>query len=216
MIDLKNNLIDLTLFKRVLKEIKNSKELGPNVGVDIIDSFSNNQFKSKVYLLENIDQLGILNDQSEVVILGCWYGSILVPSLSKKVKKISGIDLNPTAVRVAKNRFFSDYHNVFFTTGDVFSKRHDIDSVFINATLFINTSCEHMLPMKEWTYWNEIKSGAYYAFQSNNMFGIEGHINCVNTLEEFKQQMPPNSKILFADELEDDRGTRFTIIGQIT
>ena len=212
MIDLKNNTIDLDLFKRVIKEIKNSKELGPDVGNDIIDSFSNNQFKSKIQLLDKIDQLDILNKDSEVVIFGCWFGSIIVPALSNRVKKITGIDLDPIAIRVAQNRFFSDYKNVVFKKGDVFASDQEIQH---NATLFINTSCEHMLPMKEWPHWSELKSDAYFAFQSNNMFQIEGHVNCVNSLEEFKSQLPENSEVLIEDEIDDTRGTRYMLIGKI-
>lgn len=212
MIDFKNNTVDLTLFKRVLKEIKNSKELGPEVGADILDSFSNNQFTSKIKLLAAIDSLDILDNESEVVIFGCWFGSIIIPALSKKVKKITGIDLDPVAIRVARNRFFSDYSNVSFHKGDVFSKdqeRHE------HAKLFINTSCEHMLPMKEWPYWGELKSEAYFAFQSNNMDWIEGHTNCVKSLKKFKEQLPQNSKVLFEEEIEDTRGTRYMLIGKI-
>ena len=212
MIDLKNNTMNLDLFKRILKEIKNGNELGLNVAADIIDSFSNNQFKSKVYLLEKIDQLDILNINSEVVIFGCWFGSIIVPALSSKVKQITGIDLDPTAIRVAQNRFFPDYKNVFFKTGDVFSKDQEI---YHNATLFVNTSCEHMLPMKEWPYWSKLKSDAYFAFQSNNMFQVAGHINCVNSLEEFKSQLPKNSEVLIEEEIDDSRGIRYMLIGKI-
>jgi ribosomal protein L11 methylase PrmA len=212
MIDFKNNIIDLDLFKRVLKEIKNGNELGPNVAADIIDSFSNNQFKSKVHLLEKIDQLDILDINSTVVIFGCWYGSIIVPALSSKVKKITGIDLDPTAIRIAKNRFFPNYKNVFFTTGDVFSKNQERHQ---DAKLFINTSCEHMPPMKEWPFWAKLNADAYFAFQSNNMDWIEGHINCVHSLEEFKNQLPKNSKVLIEDEIDDSRGTRYMIIGKI-
>ena len=212
MIDLKNNTIDLDLFKRVIKEIKNSKELGPDVGNDIIDSFSNNQFKSKIQLLDRIDQLDILNNDSEVVIFGCWFGSIIVPALSNRVKKITGIDLDPIAIRVAQNRFFSDYKNVVFKKCDVFSKDQERHQ---DAKLFINTSCEHMLPMKEWPFWSDLKSDAYFAFQSNNMDWIEGHVNCVNSLEEFKKQLPENSEVLIEEEIDDSRGTRYMLIGKI-
>ena len=212
MIDLKNNTIDLDLFKRVIKEIKNSKELGPDVGNDIIDSFSNNQFKSKIQLLDKIDQLDILNKDSEVVIFGCWFGSIIVPALSNRVKKITGIDLDPIAIRVAQNRFFSDYKNVVFKKGDVFASDQEIQH---NATLFINTSCEHMLPMKEWPHWSELNADAYFAFQSNNMDWIEGHVNCVHSLEEFKNQLPENSEVLIEEEIDDSRGTRYMLIGKI-
>jgi hypothetical protein len=73
-----------------------------------------------------------------------------------------------------------------------------------------------MPPMREWPYWKNVKLGTYLAFQSNDMFNIPGHINCVSSLEEFKYQLPENTKILKEDSLTDDRGTRFTIIGQIT
>ena len=58
-------------------------------------------------------------------------------------------------------------------------------------------------------------SKAYFAFQSNNMFDIEGHINCVNTIEDFKKQLPNNAKVLIEDEIKDDRGIRFTLIGKL-
>jgi len=206
MIDLKNNTIDLNLFRRILREIKNSERS------DIIDSFSDNQFNSKTKLLEKLDQLNILDNESEVIIFGCWYGSILMPVLANKVKRVTGIDLDDAALKIAKNRFFKDYKNIDFIADDIFSK---FRGRYIDTKLFINTSCEHMLPMKEWPFWTELKSDAYFAFQSNNMDTIEGHINCVHSLQEFKNQLPDNSEVLFEDELEDNRGTRYMLIGKI-
>ncbi|BCU99045.1 MAG: hypothetical protein CM15mV25_0400 [uncultured marine virus] len=59
-----------------------------------------------------------------------------------------------------------------------------------NVDLFINTSCEHMKPMKEWGHTimkNPVgrTSPTHFAFTSNNMYDIE-HINCVDTIEDFK------------------------------
>jgi hypothetical protein len=208
MIDFEKNTVSLDLLKRVLKEIKNTDR-----SIDIIDSFSDNQFKSKKRLLELINQHTEIDQNSVVAIFGCWYGSILIPSLSQKVKKIYPIDLDDMAIRIGKNRFFHDLKNVHWSTGDVFTQWRDDYST---TTLFINTSCEHMLPMKEWPWWNNLQNDAYFAFQSNNMDQIEGHINCVPSLEEFKNQLPLNSKVIFEDELEDDRGTRYTVIGKIS
>ena len=148
---------------------------------DLLDSFSPNQFKSKLKLVEHIDKLNILTKNSEIVIFGSWYGSILIPAFYNKVKKITCIDQDAKVISRAKYNLFKDF-NVDFITGDVFEFR---DS-YKNADLFINTSCEHMKSMKEWgpapTYknpwWNRV-SPAYFAFQSNNMYDIEGHINCV-------------------------------------
>lgn len=209
MIDFEKNTISLDYFQSIIREIKNNND----IYLDIVDSFSPNQFKSKCRLFENIENLNILDSSSTVVLFGSWYGSILVPYLAPKVKWITTIDLDDRAVRISKNKFFKDYSNIDCITADVF--KTPFNRYHNECNLFINTSCEHMPPMNEWPHWNKIKTGAYFAFQSNNMSYIEDHTNCVNSVNEFKAQMPLNSKILLTDELADDRGIRFTIIGQI-
>jgi hypothetical protein len=62
----------------------------------------------------------------------------------------------------------------------------------------------------------KLSDNCYFAFQSNNMFGIEGHVNCVNSLQEFKDQMPERAEILFEEEVEDTRGTRYMLVGKLT
>ena len=184
---------------------------------DLLDSFSPNQFMSKMNLIEHINKLNFLTTQSEIVIFGSWYGSILIPAFYDKVKKITCIDIDPKVISKAKYKIFKDY-NVDFITGDVFEFRDQ----YKNADLFINTSCEHMKPMKEWgpapeyknPWWNRV-SPAYFAFQSNAMFDIPTHINCVNNIDEFKKQLPDNAEVLIEDEIPDERGTRFTLIGKI-
>lgn len=208
VLDIKSNSISLELFKNVLKTIKEYPELTP----DIIDSFSDNQFKSKSKLFDFFDDLNIYNSNTSVIIFGSWYGSILLPILSTKVKEITCIDLNNDVLRIAKNNLFKNIKNIEYIPDDIFSISRNRYS---RCDLYINTSCEHMPPMREWPYWKNVKSGTYLAFQSNNMFNIPGHINCINSLEEFKYQLPENTKILKEDSLTDDRGTRFTIIGQL-
>ena len=184
---------------------------------DLLDSFSPNQFKSKINLVNHIKSLNILNKNSEIVIFGSWYGSLLIPAFCDEVKRITCIDQDPKVISRAKYNLFKDL-DVDFITGDVFEFR---DS-FKDTDLFINTSCEHMKPMKEWgpateyknPWWDRV-SPAYFAFQSNAMFDIPTHINCVNNIEEFKKQLPDKAEVLIEDEIPDERGTRFTLIGKI-
>ena len=75
-------------------------------------------------------------------------------------------------------------------------------------------------PTKEWgsiqvqkSWWKRVSS--VFAFQSNAMFDIPTHINCVNTIQEFKNQLPENAEVLIEDEVPDPRGTRFTLIGRL-
>tara|TARA_B100000029_G_scaffold2524_1_gene3076 strand:+ start:1250 stop:1849 length:600 start_codon:yes stop_codon:yes gene_type:complete len=191
--------IDLQLFKNIMQEGKTN--------TDLLDSYSPNQFKSKERLIKHIRDMLIISTNSEIVILGGWYGSILIPAL-KEVKRITLIDLDKEVVSIAKNRLFSHYKNVDFITSDVFHS--DRKGRIQNADLIINTSCEHMRSMKEL----KLDTKAYFAYTSNNMYDIEGHINCVNSIDEFKEQLPNNAKVLIEDKIEDSRGTRFMLIGK--
>jgi len=193
--------IDLQLFKNIMAEARHNN--------DLLDSFSPNQFKTKERLISHIRDLNVVNDKSEITILGGWYGSILIPAL-KEAKRISLIDLDKVVVSMAKSRIFNHYENVDFITSDVFNENRYGRIRYAN--LIINTSCEHMKPMKELKALHD--SNAYFAFTSNNMFDIQGHVNCVNDNEEFKNQLPENAKVLVEDSITDDRGTRFMLVGK--
>ena len=197
-------MIDLELFKNIITEARHN--------VDLLDSYSVNQFKSKEKLIDHLFKLNILDLNSQVTILGSWYGSILVPFLYKKVKEIVLLDQDDNVIRIAKNRLFKHYKNIDYLTADVFNLGNFTEKV-LQSNLLINTSCEHMPPMNMLSELKNYKG--YFAFQSNNMFDIETHINCVNNLNEFKNQLPKNIDILIEDEIKDNRGTRFTIIGKM-
>ena len=229
-----NNDIDMELLYNVSNAMKHT----PDSADDILDSFSNNQYKAKSLLVNNLEKLNLLNKDTEVVIFGCWYGSVLIPLLHDKVKKIICIDADEHAITIGDNRLFPTYDNVVWISADVFDKYRDI---YDTADIFINTSCEHMRPMNLWgpigprsiwkehpfvpdwlehkcykiPWWSRVKPTAHFAFTSNDMYDIEGHINCVNTIEDFKVQLPPGSEVLKEDSLADERGTRFMLIGKL-
>ena len=194
--------IDLQLFKNIMAEGRNN--------TDLLDSYSPNQFKSKERLIKLLKDQLILNTNFEIVILGCWYGSILIPSL-KHSKRITAIDINPTTISIAKNRLFSHYENVDWITSDVFDENRY--GRIKNANLIINTSCENMKSMKHLSALKESK--AIFALQSNNMYEIHDSVNCVKSIDEFKKQLPDNAKVIVEDTIADDRGARFTLLGQL-
>lgn len=181
---------------------------------DLLDSYSPNQFKTKEKLVSMIYNHIDINSNSEIVIFGGWYGSILIP-MFKDVKKITLIDKDENVINIARNRLFSHYKNVEFRVQDVFE--YNKLNQYRTADLFINTSCEHMPSMKDWPLWDWIlyKNNPYFAFTSNNMTDIEGHVNCINSIEEFEKQLPVTSKVLAKNEVTDERGTRFLLVGKI-
>ena len=203
-------MIDLQLFKKIMAEARHSK--------DLLDSVSPNQYKPKEVLIKHVEDLQLVDQNSHIVIFGGWYGSILIPAF-KYVDKITLIDKDKDVIGVAKNRLFDHYKNVEFISDDVFSSFRD---QFKTANLFINTSCEHMKPMNQWgpapeyknPWWDRVRP-AYFAFQSNNMYDIPTHINCVSSIEEFKYQLPEKSEVMVEDKIRDERGTRFLLIGKL-
>ena len=192
--------IDLQLFKNIMAESRHNS--------DLLDSFSPNQFKSKERIIKHIRDQLILRTDSEIVILGGWYGSILIPAF-KEVKRITLIDKDEKVISIAKNRLFNHYKNVDFICDDVFKWASD-SSRIKKTNLIINASCENMKSMKEL----HLDTNAYFAFQSNDMYDNHDSVNCVKGLGEFKLQLPNNTKVLLEDKIQDDRGTRFTLIGK--
>ena len=211
-------MIDVKQLQTILDNLITSSMREVRENKDLLDSFSPNQFKSKLNLINHIKSLNILNKDSEIVIFGSWYGSILIPAFYDEVKKITAIDINPKTISIAKYKLFKDY-NVEFITGDVLEKYRD---QYTSCDLFINASCENMKSMKEWgpspkykNPWWKRCSPTHFAFQSNNMYEIHDSVNCVKSMDEFKKQLPENAKVLIEDEITDDRGKRFTLIGKL-
>tara|TARA_B100000945_G_scaffold138061_1_gene110305 strand:- start:2596 stop:3207 length:612 start_codon:yes stop_codon:yes gene_type:complete len=203
-------MIELNTLEKMMKEVRENK--------DFLDSVSPNQFKSKQVLIKHVEDLQLVDQNSHIVIFGGWYGSILIPAF-KYVDKITLIDKDPKVISIAKHRIFNEYKNIEFIADDVFSNFRD---QFKQANLFINTSCEHMKPMKQWgpapeyknPWWDRVRP-AYFAFQSNNMYDIPTHINCVSSIEEFKYQLPEKAEVMVEDRIRDERGTRFLLIGKL-
>jgi 2-polyprenyl-3-methyl-5-hydroxy-6-metoxy-1,4-benzoquinol methylase len=209
MIDLSNNTLDLNFFKRVIREIKNN----PDRAAELIDSFSENQFRSKIKIFESFDELGVNFKECKAAVFGCWYGSIILSELlTRNVKKITAIDLDDDVIAIARNNLFPNCRNIDFITADVATTKL---ARYTDYDIFINTSCEHMPPPKEWLFWRTVKEGSWFAFQSNNMEGIEGHTNCVHSMKEFRNQLPRHFEVLIKGENIDTRGTRYTLIGRI-
>ena len=76
--------------------------------------------------------------------------------------------------------------------------------------LWVNTSCEHIEDFQAW--YESIPSGQLLLLQSNDFFGVDDHVNCVNSVAEFREQTPM-TKRLFSGALPLDKYTRYMTIG---
>ena len=184
--EIKNNY-DLGLFGDTLKRIV-LKEY-PHRLTDFIDSFSSNQLICKKWLVSEL--LHLINSKQinckKVTILGSWYGNLIVPLLADNIEGIETIeliDMDEDALAIGRKFLGRKYNNV-----DINYIEDDINfSEFVNhyTNIVINTSCEHMIPMNSFNFKND--KDVLYVLQSNDMFGVREHVNCVKNTDEFIKQ----------------------------
>lgn len=198
----------------------------------INDIFSRGQIRSKIWLLEELNKIEANYDN--VLILAGWFGQIksiyekkctyakmriveidrqacetsdYIFNLSNlenyKVKSIHA-DIND--LKLHKNGYEWNVEN--FKDGIKYKEKFLPD-------LVINTSAEHMT--EEWFHkirFKGLESNPIIAIQSNNLFGIPEHINCVYSIDHMKKKFPMR-EILFEGELQLKGYKRVMIIGRL-
>ncbi len=180
---------------------------GPNLGY----ALNRNQVTSKKWLVDTLfDVTG--GELGRVCVLGGWYGvlgAMLLHDRRFKIESVRSVDRDPSCEEVANslNRTHVDGGKFEFLTADMY----DLDFEDGGYDLIINTSCEHLEMIGDW--FEKIPSGMLLALQSNNYVGIEGHVNCVDDLDQFKQQVPL-ADVMFEGELSLNNYTRFMLIGR--
>ena len=187
------------------------------------DAISDGQLNSKLWLLDRIKGI----DLGTVFICAGWYGILATMMFEDEniyVDKIRSFDLDDNCWKIAEdfNRpWTKDNWKFKASTLDIttmqFPTKHKTyrangTSLILDEMpdTIINTSCEHIENFTDWV--NLIPSGKLVALQSNNYFELPEHVNCVNDIDEFKQQAPL-SNIIYEGELELEKYTRYMIIG---
>ena len=177
-----------------------------------LDSFSKSQIESKQWLTDSLIMANIKN--ANIQLFGGWNGILITRLLTQNlsVNRIHNIDLDEKSIRV-----FMDYRNstgdkrLESTCGDVRTP-HKFDP---NMDIVINTSSEHMPDLPELIKDKQYKSSCLFALQSNNMFHIQDHINCVNNEDELVEKSRL-SKIMYKGSFKMENGyKRFMVIGYV-
>ena len=194
-----------------------SMKTAARMGVDFehfIDSFSPSQVESKTWLVDTLSIIPI--KEPRIQLFGGWNGILVTRLLIQNldnVKKIHNIDLDEKSIKVfMKYRWETqDRQRLSSAIADVRTP-HRSD---IKADIVINTSSEHMPNLKEIIKDKEYKPECLFALQSNNMFHIEDHINCVNSEEELVKKSGL-SKVMYKGFLDMPNGyKRFMVIGYV-
>ena len=172
----------------------------PHRAVDIAQSYDWKQLQCKEWLCDNLELISNFKFK-RIYIAGGWYGNILCPKLKELFPETSIRlhDIDEEAIGICKNIFFKDDKDV---KPDIVDCNEYLYKYFV-----INTSCEHMPPIN-------IRPDTYVALQSNDYFGIEGHVNCVRSATELAEQYKVK-EIYYQGSMTFDKYTRYMVIGKV-
>ena len=180
----------------------------------LLDSVSPLQMKCKKWLVDELSKLPV-PDPMNVQLFGGWFGYPIIDFLRNEfeINYLENIDIDKEALKTfdefneLKNIDNKIYRGINRDIANRYAKiNHTID-------LVINTSSEHMPDLPILVKDKKYKHQCFFALQSNNMFHLEEHINCVHNVKELESKSGLRD-ILYSGTLEMPNGyERYMVIG---
>lgn len=196
------------------------------------DAFSRSQIKSKFWLIKELAQ--IQKSYNNVLVMAGWFGQIKsIYDSCLTYKKMRIIDLEQQncelsdyvfnlsnlenhkvkGIRTNINELILHKNGYEWTVENFKEPEKNYSEKFL-PNLIINTSAEHMT--EEWFHqirFKQLESNPIVAIQSNNMFGIDEHVNCVHSIDHMKKKFPMK-EVLYEGELQLKGYKRVMLIGR--
>lgn len=197
------------------------------------DAFSRGQVQSKIWLATELAK--IKTDFDTAFILAGWFGQLThyLEHVNISCNKIRIMDIDPTACEISDKIFnASNLENYKIKSAkwdlmdDSWLTKTGCSYVLENYStgklipvkdspdLIINTSAEHF--SEEW--YNKfasrgVETNPLFVIQSNNLFEVPEHVNCVHSIDHMKKKFPM-AEVLFEGELQLKGYKRFMVIGR--
>lgn len=164
----------------------------PHRTKDFVESILSNQIRCKEWLVQELkfalEKKAHEFTPKKVIILGSWYGNVIVPLIVKNIPGIEHIiliDMDEDVIKLSRKFLYDDYSDKVKLTWMV-DDVNFMDFTDTYTNICINTSCEHMYYMSSIQFKND--EHVIYALQSNDLHEIREHVNCVNSADELAAQ----------------------------
>jgi hypothetical protein len=215
---------------KIFRGVANYIKLG-NDQETIADALSRSQIKSKIWLIEELAKID--TKYNNVMIIAGWFGQLKsVYDKRLTYRKMRIVELDRSACETSDyvfNLSNLENHKVKSVNADIntltlhkngyewtvenFKEGTSYTEKFL-PDLIINTSAEHMT--EDWFFqikFKSMESDPIVAIQSNNLFDIPQHINCVHSVEHMKKKFPMR-EVLYEGELQLKGYKRVMLIGR--
>ena len=178
------------------------------------------QLRSKLWLVDELAARHDLRD-STLVAYGAWYGALALLAhwrLAAPPRRVICVDLDAAVCELGAATVGALCSGVEFCVGDML----ELDLAALGSPpspVIVNTSCEHVPGLRDW--WEQVPAGQLAALQSNNHRHCSDHVNCVDSVEELKLQLPMSTVLYEGVRHLTDEGLlggrpdldRFMVIG---
>ena len=183
----------------------------------VLDSMNRSQLESKLWIIQELIKLEI--KPKRVAILAGWYSQYIIPLLIEHgVEFIYNFEIDRDAKDISYkfNKRYKDQEKYECHITDImFKEIWRKEENYGAFDVLINTSCEHMFPMRRFRELNKNLSGnLIYVLQSTNEDKYEDHINCVSGPEELAEQAELINVVYSGTKILDNGMKRFMVIGK--
>ena len=182
-----------------------------------LDSMNQSQLESKLWIIQELIKLEI--KPKVVALLAGWHSQYIIPLLIEYgVEFIYNFEIDRDAKDISYkfNKRYKDQEKYECHITDIMFKEILRKEEHCGAfDVLINTSCEHMFPMRRFRELNKKLSGnPIYVLQSTNEDKYEDHINCVSGPEELAEQAEFVDIMYSGTKILDNGMERFMVIGK--
>jgi len=199
--------IEIDDIKFWMDAVRNSKDRDRT-----LESFWGGQLKSKEWLIDHLEKHCRFAN-ARVLICGGWNGVLASMLFNSKIgiKHITSLDIDPNCQEVANTINKRQEMDMKFTAVTEDMLKYNYKELHDNV--IINTSCEHLTQTKYRKWLNSLPHGNLVVLQSNNYKELDEHVNCVDSIEEFKRKS--RIDVTWEGELELPKYKRFMLIGRV-
>lgn len=178
---------------------------------DVLDSFSEGQYKSKLWAVEELEK-HITDAHNACLIIGGWYGFFSHILCDRGFKnQVKNIDLDPICKIIGKKLCLFD--KISFETGDglniFFNEKRNTEYKIV-----VCTACEHIDSEELYFALGNKHENMIVCLQSNNYYEVNSHINCHDTLEDFIESLPLKNILYSGTKNYKNKYDRFMVIGK--
>jgi hypothetical protein len=183
---------------------------------DLGNALNRRQVASKRWLVDSL-HAAAGGGYGTITILGGWFGvlgAMLLHDPRFAIGRVVSVDIDPRCAPVAEalNATHMRAGRFAAVTADMVALAYPAPAGAAGTPpdLLVNTSCEHIAAFATW--YERVPAGMLVVLQSNDYFGVPGHVNCVPDLAAFAAQAPL-ARPLFAGTHDAKRYRRFMLIG---